>query len=83
MAVLDALQAVNSARVDDRLTELRRTLSRHADVPAVRDVEERSRELLGSACVCSPLGEGEPAGARPVAGSGSGVRYPFGGTLRP
>lgn len=49
MAVLDALEAVNSARVDDRVTVLRRALHRYADVPAVRDVEDRSRALLRSA----------------------------------
>jgi transcriptional regulator with XRE-family HTH domain len=40
---------VNSARVDDRVTVLRRALCRYADSPAVRDVEERSHALLRSA----------------------------------
>jgi hypothetical protein len=49
MKVLDAVEGVNSARVDDRVVVLRRALRRYADEPAVRDVEERSRALMRTA----------------------------------
>jgi hypothetical protein len=49
MSVLDAVEGVNSARVDDRVVVLRRALHRYADVPAVRDVEERSQAVKRSA----------------------------------
>jgi hypothetical protein len=49
MAVLDTVEAVSSARVDDRVVVLWCALRRYADVHAVRDVEERTRELLRTA----------------------------------
>jgi hypothetical protein len=49
MHVLDAVEAVNSARVDGRLTVLRRALRPYADAPAVREVEERSQAIQRTA----------------------------------
>jgi transcriptional regulator with XRE-family HTH domain len=46
MRVLDAVEGVNSARVDDRVVILRRALRPYADASAVRKVEERSRALM-------------------------------------
>jgi len=46
MEVLDAVDGVNSARVDDRVIVLRRALHRFADVPAVRQVEDRARDVI-------------------------------------
>jgi hypothetical protein len=45
MHVLDAVEGVNSARVDRRVIVLRRALRPYADVLAVRDVEERSQAI--------------------------------------
>jgi tetratricopeptide (TPR) repeat protein len=49
MKVLDAVEGMNSARVDDRMVVLRRALRRYSDEPAVREVEERSRALMRTA----------------------------------
>jgi hypothetical protein len=47
--VLDAVEGVNSARVDGRVLVLRRALHPYADVPAVREVEERSQAVMKTA----------------------------------
>jgi hypothetical protein len=49
MHVLDAVEGVNSARVDGRVLVLRRALRPYADVPAVREVEERSQAVMKTA----------------------------------
>lgn len=41
MRILDAMEGVNSARVDDRVRVLRRLLRPYANVQAVRELEER------------------------------------------
>jgi hypothetical protein len=46
MHVLDAAEGLNFARVEGRVTVLRRALRPHGDVPAVRGVEERSQAIL-------------------------------------
>jgi hypothetical protein len=48
MQVLDAVEAVNSARVDGRVTVLRRALHPYANVP-VREIEERSQAVTRTA----------------------------------
>jgi hypothetical protein len=47
--VLDAVEGVNSARVDRRVIVLRRALRPYANVAAVRDIEERSQAILRTA----------------------------------
>jgi tetratricopeptide (TPR) repeat protein len=49
MHVLDAVEGVNSARVDGRLIILRRALRPYADLQAVREVEERSQAVMKTA----------------------------------
>jgi hypothetical protein len=49
MRVLDAVEGVNSARVEGRLIVLRRALRPYADVQAVREVEERSQAIRRTA----------------------------------
>jgi hypothetical protein len=49
MHVLDAIEGVNSARVDGRLLVLRRALRPYADVSSVREVEERSQAAMKTA----------------------------------
>jgi hypothetical protein len=49
MHVLDAVEGVNSARLEGRVIVLRRSLRPYADVPAVRDIEERSQAILRTA----------------------------------
>jgi transcriptional regulator with XRE-family HTH domain len=46
MKVLDAVDGVNSARLDDRVVVLRQALHRYADAPGVRDVEERAQAIM-------------------------------------
>jgi tetratricopeptide (TPR) repeat protein len=50
MRVLDAMEGVNSARVEGRVVVLRRALRPFADVAAVREVEERSQAIIKTAC---------------------------------
>jgi tetratricopeptide (TPR) repeat protein/transcriptional regulator with XRE-family HTH domain len=45
MRVLDAVEGVNSARVEGRVIVLRRALRPYADAQAVHDVEERSQAI--------------------------------------
>jgi len=49
MHVLDAVEGVNSARVDGRLLVLRRALRPYADVPVVHAIEERSQAVTTTA----------------------------------
>jgi hypothetical protein len=49
MRVLDAVEGVHSARVDGRVLILRRALRPYADVPLVREVEERSQAAMKTA----------------------------------
>jgi hypothetical protein len=49
MRVLDAVEGVNSARVEGRVIVLRRALRPYADVQAVREVEERSQAIRRTA----------------------------------
>lgn len=47
--ILDAVEGVNSARVEKRVMVLRRALRPYADVQAVREIEERARTLMRTA----------------------------------